>query len=116
MHAAQEYLSTLGPVAAGGVSVTSRWADGCRHLALGVKPYRPASRLPQGRKDPAFHPKPELAWQLIEDARAAGIPLRLVVADCVYGESAQLEAHLVVARIPYVMGLRPSHGTWHGVE
>ena len=114
--AAQQYLGKLGHVANGVVAVTSHWADGSRHLPLGVKPYRPASRLPTGRKDPAFHTKPELAWQLIEEARAAGIAFRLVVADCVYGESATLEARLYAARTPYVMGLRPSHGTWQEVE
>ncbi len=56
-----------------------------------------------------------MAWQLIEEACAAGIPFRLVVADSVYGESATLEARLYAARIPYVMGLRPSHGTWQEV-
>jgi SRSO17 transposase len=98
------------------VAVTSHWADGSRHLPLGVKPYRPASRLPEGRKDPAFHTKPELAWELIEEARAARIPFRLVVADSVYGESAMLEGRLFAAGLPSVMGLRPSHGTWQQVE
>jgi SRSO17 transposase len=114
--AAQQYLGKVGHVANGVVAVTSHWADGSRHVPLGVKPYRPASRLPQGRKDAAFHTKPELAWQLIAEAQAAGIPFRLVVADAVYGESAQLEAHLYTAKIPYVMSLRPSHGTWQEVE
>jgi SRSO17 transposase len=114
--AAQQYLGKLGHVANGVVAVTSHWTDGSRHVPLGVKPYRPASRLPKGRNDPAFHTKPQLAWELIEEARAAGIPFRLVVADSVYGESADLEAKLFAARIPYVMGLRPSHGTWQAVE
>ena len=114
--AAQQYLGKLGHVANGVVAVTSHWADGSRHVPLGVKPYRPASRLPKGKADPAFHTKPELAWDLIEEARAAGIPFRLVVADSVYGESARLEARLFAAHLPYVMGLRPSHGTWQVVE
>ena len=114
--AAQQYLGKLGHVANGVVAVTSQWTDGTRHVPLGVKPYRPASRLPQGRKDPAFHTKPALAWQLIEEARAAGIPFRLVVADSIYGENADLEAKLFGAKIPYVMGLKPSHGTWQQVD
>jgi DDE superfamily endonuclease len=114
--AAQQYLGKLGHVANGVVAVTSHWADGSRHVPLGVQPYRPASRLPKGRKDPAFHTKPALAWQLIEEARAAGIPFRLVVADSIYGENADLEAKLFAAQIPYVMGLRPSHGVWQFVE
>jgi SRSO17 transposase len=113
--AAQQYLGKLGHVANGVVAVTSHWADGSRHVPLGVKPYRPASRLPKGRTDAAFHTKPDLAWELIEEARAADIPFRLVVADSVYGENAQLEARLFTARIPYIMGLRPSHGTWQVV-
>jgi SRSO17 transposase len=114
--AAQQYLGKLGHVANGVVAVTSHWTDGSRHAPLGVKPYRPASRLPTGRKDPAFHTKPALAWELIEEARAAGIPFRLVVADSVYGENLTLEAQLYQAQIPYIMGLRPSHGTWQEVE
>jgi SRSO17 transposase len=114
--AAQQYLGKLGHVANGVVAVTSHWADGSRHVPLGVKPYRPASRLPKGRTDPAFHTKPDLAWKLIEEARTAEIPFRLVVADSVYGENAQLEARLYTAHIPYIMGLRPSHGTWQVVD
>jgi SRSO17 transposase len=114
--AAQQYLGKLGHVANGVVAVTSHWADGTRHVPLGVQPYRPARRLAQGRRDPAFHTKPALAWQLIEEARAAGIPFHLVVADSIYGENADLEAKLFTAGIPFVMGVRPSHGTWQLVE
>jgi SRSO17 transposase len=114
--AAQQYLGKLGHVAHGVVAVTSHWTDGSRHVPLGVRPYRPASRLPQGNRDPAFQTKPQLAWQLIEEARAAGIPFRLVVADSIYGESSALESSLFAAHIPYVMGLRPSHGTWQLVQ
>jgi SRSO17 transposase len=98
--AAQQYLGKLGHVANGVVTVTSQWTDGSRQVPLGVKPYRPASRLPRGRKDPAFRTKPDVAWQLIEDARAVGIPFRLVVADSVYGENLTLEARLYAAGIP----------------
>jgi hypothetical protein len=114
--AAQQYLGKLGHVANGVVAVTSHWADGSRHVPVGVKAYRPASRLSKGRKDPDFHTKPQLAWQLIEEARAAGIPFRLVVADSIYGENADLEAKLFGAQIPYIMGLKPSHGTWQFVD
>ncbi|MGX4689812.1 IS701 family transposase [Streptomyces sp. JNUCC 63] len=114
--AAQQYLGKLGHTANGVVSVTSHWADGTRHVPLGVRPYRPAARLPKGKADPAFATKPELAWQLIEQARGAGVPFRAVVADCVYGENPKLEGHLRAARIRYVLALRPSHGTWQFVD
>jgi SRSO17 transposase len=86
--AAQQYLGKLERVANGVMAVTSHGTDGSRHGPLGVKPYRPESRLPKGRKGPAFHTKPQLAWDLNAEARAAGIPFCVVVADSVYGESA----------------------------
>ncbi|MEX5713856.1 IS701 family transposase [Parafrankia sp. FMc6] len=113
--AAQQYIGKLGRTANGVVAVTSHWADGSRHVPLGVRPYRPASRLPAGKADPAFATKPELAWHLIEEARGAGVPFRAVVADCVYGENPKLEGRLRTARIRYVLALRPRHGTWQFV-
>ena len=59
--AATQYIGKLGHTANGVVSVTSHWADGTRHVPLGVRPYRPARRLPLGKADPAFRTKPELA-------------------------------------------------------
>src|SRR5919108_1181114 len=114
--AATQYIGKLGHTANGVVSVTSHWADGTRHVPLGVKPYRPARRLPRGKADPAFSTKPELAWDLIEEARAAGIPFRVVVADCVYGENPKLEGRLFAAGLRYVLALRPHRGTWQFVE
>lgn len=114
--AAQQYIGKLGHTANGVVAVTSHWTDGTHHVPLGVLPYRPASRLPRGKTDPAFHTKPELAWTLIEDARATKIPFRLVVADCIYGENARLEGRLFAAKIPYILAVRPHTGTWQIVE
>jgi hypothetical protein len=113
--AANQYLGKLGHTANGVVSVTSQWTDGIRSVPLGVRPYRPAGRLPLGKKDPCFRTKPELAWELIEEARGAGMPFRLVVADCIYGENPTLEGRLWHAHIPYVPAIRPSRGTWQVV-
>jgi SRSO17 transposase len=114
--AATQYIGKLGHTANGVVSVTSHWADGTRHVPLGVRPYRPARRLPLGKADAAFRTKPELAWELVEEARAAGIPFRVVVADCVYGENLKFESRLLRARIRYVLALRPNRGTWQSVQ
>lgn len=113
--AAQQYTGKLGHTANGVVSVTSQWADGTRHVPLGVCPYVPAARLPGKKADPAFRTKPALARELIQEARAAGIPFRMV-ADCIYGEHPQLEAHLWAAKIPYVLALQPHHGSWQVIE
>jgi SRSO17 transposase len=114
--AAQQYIGKVGFTANGVVSVTSHWTDGTRHVPLGVKPYWPASRLPEGKKDPHFRTKPELAWELIEEAWRSGIPFRAVVADCIYGEHPTLTANLFCADIPYVVAICSNHGVWQFVE
>jgi SRSO17 transposase len=114
--AATQYIGKRGHTANGVVSVTSHWADGTRHVPLGVRPYRPARRLPLGKADSAFRTTPELAWELVEEARAAGIAFRVVVADCVYGENLKFESRPLRARIRYVLALRPNRGTWQSVQ
>jgi SRSO17 transposase len=49
---------------------------------------------------------------LIQAALAAGVRFRAVVADCAYGESTVFEEGLWAAKLPYVLALRPSKGTW----
>lgn len=114
--AAQQYIGRVGHTANGVVAVTSHWADGKRHVPLGVRAYYPASRLAEGKADPRFRTKPELAWELVEEARAAGIPFRVVVADCIYGENPKLESRLFGTGLGYVLALRSNHGTWQLVE
>jgi hypothetical protein len=114
--AAQHSIGKLGHTANGVVAVTSHWADGTRRVPLGVQPSWPASQLPGGKADPTFRSKPELAGELIREAQDAGVPFRVVVADCVDGENAKLEGRLFAARIPSIVALRPNRGTWQFVE
>jgi hypothetical protein len=114
--AANQYIGRLGHTANGVVAVTTHWTDGHHHVPLGVKPYRPAARLPEGKSDATFRTKPELAWELIQEAQAAGIPFGAVVADCIYGENAKLEARLFSAGLKYILAIRPGRGTWQVVD
>jgi len=50
------------------VTVSSLWADERVYCPLHVRPYTPGSRVPKGKKDPAFRTKPQLALELIEAA------------------------------------------------
>jgi SRSO17 transposase len=47
-----------------------------------VVPYTPASRRPGGQRDPGFRTTPQLAVELVQAAREAGIEFWAVVADC----------------------------------
>jgi hypothetical protein len=68
-----------------------------------------AERLPEGKNDPHFATKPQLAQQLIEEACQAGVPFRAVVADSFYGEHYKLTHWLRDAHIPFVLALKPTH-------
>jgi hypothetical protein len=111
-HVARQYLGSVGKVDNGIVAVSSLWADERVYYPLHVEPYTPAERLPRGKKDPAFRTKPQLGLELVDRALSLGVLFRAVVGDCLYGESAHFEGALWAAGIPYVLGLRPSRGSW----
>jgi SRSO17 transposase len=111
-HVGYQYLGSVGRIFNGIVSVSSVWADQRVYYPLHVEPYTPAKRLEKGRSDRAFRTKPHIAVELVERARAASIPFRAVVADCLYGENADFEGAMWKAKVPYVLSLRPHKGRW----
>jgi SRSO17 transposase len=115
-HVARQYLGSVGKVDNGIVAVTSLWADERVHWPVQVMPYTPASRLPGGERDPGFRTKPQLAVELVQAAREAGIEFQAVVADCFYGDNPGFTNALVAAKVPFVLALKPRRGTWAPAE
>jgi hypothetical protein len=115
-HVGRQYLGSVGKTDNGIVAVTSLWADERLYYPLHVRPYTPAKRLAKGKQDPAFRTKPQLAVELVDAALEAGIAFRAVVADCTYGDNPTFEETLHLAGLPYVLGLKPSKGTWAPIE
>jgi len=115
-HVGRQYLGSLGKTDNGIVAVTTLWADGRVHYPLHFAPYTPASRFCGGTKDRRFRTKPQIAIDLIERARAAGIPFRAVVADCFYGDNPELQGLLTQRKIPYVLAHRSTWGGWAPAE
>jgi SRSO17 transposase len=111
-HVARQYLGSVGKVDNGIVAVTSLWADARCYWPVHAVPYTPASRLPGGERDLGFRTKPQLAVELVEAARAAGIGFRAVVADCFYGDNPGFTQALDAAAVPFVLALKPRRGTW----
>jgi SRSO17 transposase len=105
-HVGRQYLGSVGKIDNGIVAVTTLWTDGRLHYPLHFAPYTPASRFSGGANNPRFHTKPQLAIELIEQARAAGISFHAIVADCFYGDNMELEGLLMQRRIPYVLAHR----------
>ena len=115
-HVARQYLGSVGKVDNGIVAVTSLWADERCYWPVHAVPYTPASRLPGGERDPGFKTKPQLAVELVQAAREAGIRFRAVVADCFYGDNPGFTDALAAAEIPFVLALKPRKGTWAPAE
>jgi hypothetical protein len=111
-HVARQYLGSVGKVDNGIVAVTSLWADERVYWPVHAVPYTPASRLAGGERDPGFRTKPQLAVELVQDARQAGVRFRAVVADCFYGDNPGFTDALVAAQVPFVLALKPRKGTW----
>jgi DDE superfamily endonuclease len=83
---ARQYLGSVGKIDNGIVAVTSLWASERCSWPVHAVPSMPASRLAAGKRDPGFRTKPQLAVELVQAARQAGIRFRVVVADCFYGD------------------------------
>lgn len=111
-HVARQYLGSIGKVDNGIVAVSTLFADERIYYPLHVTPYTPAERLPQGRADPTFQTKPQIALDLIEKAVGLGLAFRAIVADCLYGDNRAFESALVSAGLPYVVALKPSKSIW----
>jgi len=111
-HVARQYLGSVGKIDNGIVAVTSLWADARCYWPVHAVPYTPASRLPAGERDPGFRTKPQLAVELVQAARQAGIEFQAVVADCFYGDNPGFTDALAAADIPFVLALKPRKGTW----
>jgi SRSO17 transposase len=104
-HVARQYLGSVGKTDNGIVAVSSLWADERVYWPINVVPYTPASRLPKGKRDPAFRTKPQLAADLVSAARQAGIGFRAVVADCFYGDNVGFCEALGAAKVAYVLAV-----------
>jgi DDE superfamily endonuclease len=111
-HVARQYLGSVGKVDNGIVAVTSLWADERVYWPVHAVPYAPASRLAAGERDPAFRTKPQLAVELVQAAREAGVRFRAVVADCAYGDNGGFTQALGAAGVAFVLALKPRRGTW----
>src|SRR5215210_1227911 len=67
-HVGRQYLSSIGKIDNGVVSVGSLWADESTYYPLEVEPYTPAQWFEGGKADPGFRTKPEIALELVEAA------------------------------------------------
>jgi hypothetical protein len=111
-HVGHQWLGRYGKTDNGVVTVTTVWADERLYYPVHAVPYTPARHFPKGKNDPAFRTKLAIGADLAVRARAAGFVFRAVAADSAYGDQDGFRGELAEAGLPFVMALKPRHGTW----
>jgi SRSO17 transposase len=111
-HVGHQWLGRYGKTDNGVVTVTTLWADERLYYPVDAVPYTPARHFPKGKSDPGFRTKLAIGADLASQARAAGFTFRAVVADSAYGDQDGFRGELAEAGLPFVMALKPRHGTW----
>ena len=108
-HVGKQYLESVGKIDNGVVFLTSLWADERLYYPVALEPYTQAHHFAQGKADPSFRTKPQIALELVEQAVGTGVPFRAVIADNFYGENEDFKAGLEHLQAGYVVALKPSY-------
>ena len=101
----RQYIGQIGKTDNGVVVVTSHLYDGIKSLPLDVELYQKADSLPQGKADPEFKKKPELAINLIDQSLARGYKPGIVLMDAGYGNNTSFLQELESRKLKYIGGI-----------
>jgi SRSO17 transposase len=111
-HVGHQWLGRYGKTDNGVVTVTAVWADERLYYPVHTVPYTPAKHFEKGKSDPGFRTKLAIGAALAVRAKAAGFEFRAVAADSGDGYQDGFRRDLAEAGLPFVMALKPGHGTW----
>jgi SRSO17 transposase len=110
----RQYSGTLGKVGNCQIAGTRCYSDRQTTWPVAVRLYRPKTwaydperrQQARGPAEVVLQAKPEVALQLLDQARAWGVPPQCVVADADYGDNPNFLAGLEARQEPYVVGVR----------
>ena len=101
----RQYIGEVGKTDNGIVVVTTHLYDGRKSLPLDIELYQHADSLPEGKKDPEFEKKPELAIKLIDLTLQRGYQPGIVIVDAGYGNNTSFLLELEKRQLKYLGGL-----------
>lgn len=108
----RQYIGEIGKSDNGVVLLTTHLYDGVRSLPLDVALYQHASSLPQGKEDPEFSKKPDLALRLIDQCLARGYCPGVTLVDVGYGNNSPFLKQLETRDLTYIAALAKNRRVW----
>lgn len=108
----RQYIGEIGKSDNGVVLLTTHLYDGVRSLPLDVALYQHASSLPQGKDDPEFSKKPDLALRLIDQCLARGYCPGVTLVDAGYGNNTPFLKQLETRNLSYIAALAKNRRVW----
>ncbi len=101
----RQYIGEIGKTDNGIVVVTTHLYDGRKSLPLDIELYQHADSLIEGKQDPEFEKKPELAIKLIDLTLQRGYQPGIVIVDAGYGNNTSLLLELEKRQLKYLGGV-----------
>ena len=101
----RQYIGEIGKTDNGIVVVTSHLYDGTKSLPLDIELYQHANSLPEGKKDPEFLKKPEIALNLIDKTLQRKYRPGIVIIDSGYGNNTSFLRKLENRKLKYLGGI-----------
>jgi SRSO17 transposase len=101
----RQYIGEIGKTDNGIVVVTTHLYDGRKSLPLDIELYQHANSLPEGKEDPEFEKKTELAIKLIDRTLIRGYQPGIVIVDAGYGNNTSFLLELENRQLKYLGGL-----------
>lgn len=109
----RQYIGEIGKTDHGIVMVTSHLYDGRKSLPLDLELYQHADSLPQGKQDPLFEKKTEIAIKLIDLSVSRGYQPGIVIVDAGYGNNTSFLLELENRKLKYLGGVAKNRKVTH---
>lgn len=109
----RQYIGQIGKIDNGVVTVTSHAYDGVKGVPLDVRLYKHASSLQNGKEDPEFQKKPEIALELVQNCLDRGLTPGIVLLDAGYGNNAPFLKELESKGLKYVAAINKSRNVYY---
>jgi len=101
----RQYIGEIGKTDNGIVVVTTHLYDGVKSLPLDIELYQHADSLTEGKKDPDFIKKPDIALNLIDRTLKRKYRPGLVIIDSGYGNNTSFLKELENLLLKYLGGI-----------